>query len=141
MDVQPLAPAGTPRRHLPLFLVGVACFVLGPVIYLVQVRAGSLGIPWCWPGLATVGVVCMAGSARRRPGVWRVGGLAVFSVVCGLLWYFFGVVARNPAYDGPARVGTRLPVFAATYADGRPFSDEALEDGTRSVLIFFRGRW
>lgn len=141
MENPPSSPAVSPARRRPLFLIGVACFVLGPVIYAVQMRAGSLVVPWHWPVLATLGALCMAASARQRPGAWRIAGLAAFSILCGLEWFFFGVATRTPAYSGPAQVGTKLPAFAATYADGRAFTDKSLADGNRSVLIFFRGRW
>ena len=29
----------------------------------------------------------------------------------------------------------------STFADGRPFTDEDLRDGSRHVMVFFRGRW
>lgn len=141
METPLSSPVGSQPRRWPLFLVGVACFVLGPLIYAVQMRAGSLVVPWHWPALATLGALCMAASARRRPGVWRIAGLAVFSILCGLEWFFFGVATRTPAYAGPAQVGTKLPAFAATYADGRPFTNKTLADGNRSVVLFFRGRW
>lgn len=141
MDHQPASSVGSPPRHWPFFLVGVACFVLGPVIYAVQWRLGSLGVPWHWPALATLGALCIAVSAWRRPGVWRIGGLAVFSLVCGLQWFVFGIATKTPVYTGPAQVGAKLPTFAAAYADGREFTDRSLEDGNRSVVVFFRGRW
>ncbi len=141
MEQQPSPPAGSPPRRWPLFLIGVACFVLGPLIYFAQLRSGLLVLPWHLPVLATLGALVMAGSAWQRPGVLRVVGLAVFSLLCGLEWFVFGVATRTPAYAGPAQVGTRLPSFAATYADGRPFTDKTLADANRSVVIFFRGRW
>jgi hypothetical protein len=141
MEDRPSAPAGSPPRRWPLFLIGLACFVLGPVIYAFQMQAGSLRVPWHWPALATLGVLCMAASAWRRPRAWRIAATAVFAIVCGLLWFSLGVATRTPVYAGPAQVGARLPAFAATYADGRAFTDKSLEDGNRSVLVFFRGRW
>jgi hypothetical protein len=141
MENQPSPAVGSPPRRWPLFLIGVACFVLGPVIYTVQLRSGSLVLPWHLPALATFGALCMALSAWQRPGVLRVVGLAVFSLLCGLEWFVFGVATRTPAYTGPAQVGTKLPAFAATYADGRAFTNKTLADGNRSVVVFFRGRW
>ena len=141
MEHQPSPSPGKPPRRWPLFLIGVACFVLGPLIYFAQLRSGLLVLPWHLPVLATLGALVMAASARQRPGVLRVVGLAAFSLLCGLEWFVFGVATRTPAYIGPAQVGTKLPAFAATYADGRPFTDKTLEDGGRTVLIFFRGRW
>lgn len=140
MNNSPSSPVVSPRRW-PLFLIGVACFVLGPVIYIAQMRAGSLVVPWHLPVLATFGALCMAGSAWRHPGAWRIAGLSVFTLLCGLEWFVFGVATKTPAYTGPAQVGTRLPAFAATYADGRAFTDKTLADGNRSVVLFFRGRW
>jgi hypothetical protein len=46
-----------------------------------------------------------------------------------------------PKYNGPARVGTHIPPFTTTFADGRAFTDKDLEEGTPTVLVFFRGRW
>jgi hypothetical protein len=141
MEDKPSAPESSPPRRWPLFLVGLACFVVGPVIFAFQMRAGSLRVPWYWPSLATLGALCMAASAWRRPGVWRIGGAAVFSTVCGFLWFVLGVSMKTPDYTGPAQVGARLPTFAATFADGRTFTDKSLEDGNRTVVVFFRGRW
>lgn len=141
MEKQLSSGVDSPPRHWPLFLVGVACFVLGPVIYALQMRVGSLRVPWYWPALATLGALFMAGSAWKHRGVLRIAGLVVFSIFCGLQWFFFGFATKTPVYAGPARVGAKLPVFAATFADGRAFTDKSLEDGVRSVLVFFRGRW
>lgn len=141
MEHHSAPPPVSPQRHWPLFLIGVICFVLGPVIYTFQFRGGSLVVPWHWPALAAIGVLCMVTSACQRPSLWRIGGAVVFALLCGLEWYYFSVVTSVPAYTGPAQVGNKLPAFTATYADGRAFTNKDLEDGSRSVLVFFRGRW
>ena len=41
----------------------------------------------------------------------------------------------------PAQPGNKVPAFATTLADGRTFTNHDLENGSNSVLIFFRGRW
>lgn len=129
-----------PPRRWPLFLMGVLLFLLGPAIYLVQVILGQLGMPWHVPVLAAVGVLFMTGSVLQRPGVWRSVGLVVFALLCGLEWFFVLVVAKTPPYEGP-QVSDKVPEFAATYADGRAFTNKDLEDGKPSVLLFYRGHW
>ena len=129
-----------PPRRWPLFLVGVLLFLLGPAIYVVQVIMGQLGMPWHVPVLAAVGVLFMAGSVLQRPGVWRSVGLVVFALLCGLEWFFVLVVAKTPPYEGP-QVSDKVPVFTATYADGRAFTNKDLEDGKPTVLLFYRGHW
>jgi hypothetical protein len=124
-----------------LFLLGGLLFLAGPAIYFVHVRLQILKMPWYVPVLATVGVLCMAVSVRRRRGVWRSCGLALFVVLCGLEWFFTLSVARSPTYAGPAQVGRRLPEFAAACADGTAFTNKDLEDGHRTALVFYRGRW
>ena len=58
-----------PPRRRPLFLAGVALFVLGPAIYFVQILARQLWTPWYLPAFATLGVVLMALSVRQRRGI------------------------------------------------------------------------
>jgi hypothetical protein len=130
-----------PPRSWPLFLSGVLLFVLGPAIYFVQISLGHLDMPWHLPVLAAVGVLFMAASVLQRRGVWRSVGLVLFALICGLEWYLVLVAGKTPPYDGPAKVGYKVPEFAATYADGRAFTNKDLEDGKPTVLLFYRGHW
>ena len=130
-----------PPRRRPLFLAGVILFVLGPVIYFVQILARQLWTPWYLPALASLGVLLMVLSVRQRRGILRIAGLVCFVALCGLEWYALLVATKTPAYTGPAQVGRNLPAFTAARADGRAFSNNDLASGTRSVLVFFRGRW
>jgi hypothetical protein len=59
----------------------------------------------------------------------------------GLQWYFLVALMKLPAYEGPAQAGNPLPAFHAIRADGRPFTEADLRDGSWRVLTFFRGRW
>ena len=129
-----------PPRRWPLFLMGVLLFLLGPAIYVVQVILGRLEMPWHVPVLSAVGVLLMAASVLQRPGVWRSMGLVLFALLCGLQWFFVLVVAKTPPYEGP-QVSDKVPAFAATYADGRAFTNKDLEDGKPTVLLFYRGHW
>jgi hypothetical protein len=137
----PASPAPTAGRQPPLFLLGAATFGLGLAIYIVQIRMGQLIVPWYLPILATIGVALMAVSVARRRGIARIVGLALFVLVCGFEWFFLLVVAKSPGYRGPATPGQSVPSFAATLADGQPFTSEDLRGGESTVLTFFRGRW
>ena len=134
-------PASVPPQHWPLFLLGVLLFVIGPAIYVVQLRMQNLGMPWYVPALATVGVLCMAVSVGQRRGVLRSVGLFLFVLLCGLEWNFTLSQSKAPPYAGPDRPGRKVSEFAAVFADGKAFSNNDLEDGRRTVLVFFRGRW
>jgi hypothetical protein len=130
-----------PPRRWPLFLAGVLLFVLGPAIYFGQVYYRQLVTPWYVPVLATVGLACMATSVGQRRGIGRTVGLVLFALVCGFEWMFLLAIAKTPVYAGPAQPGHKAPEFTAAHADGRPFTRQNLEDGQRSALVFFRGRW
>lgn len=134
------AVAAPPRRR-PLFLLGFLFFLLGPGVAYALVRLGHFGVPWYMPILATVGVLLMAVSARRRRGFWRVAGLVLFVALCGFEWYFFLIATRTPVYTGPAQPGRKVPAFSTRLADGQPFTDKDLATGGPAILLFFRGRW
>jgi hypothetical protein len=138
----PTAPvvSASPRRP-PWFLLGVLLFLLGPIIYAVQFNMKRLTTPWYVPILATVGVLFMILSVRRRRGILRISGLVLFVLFCGYEWFTMLVTTRVPAYTGPAQSGQPIPAFTATLANGRPFTATDLRNGTPTVLLFFRGHW
>ena len=123
------------------FVLGALVFVLGLVLYGIQFGRKDFVVPWYAPILGTVGVGLMAVSWRLRPTVWRVLGLGLFTVLLAGEWYFLLSFSKLPAYTGPARVGQVIPPFSTTRADGRPFTDQDLQQGSPTVLLFFRGRW
>ena len=134
-------PPERPPRGLPLFWLGVLLFVAGPVTSFVLLGMKWLVSPWYLPVLATLGALCMVASVVQRGGIVRTVATVVFVLLCGLEWFFVAHVIKTPAYTGPAQPGQKLPEFAATYADGRPFTTASLEDGHRTAMLFFRGRW
>jgi hypothetical protein len=140
MENQQASEGPSPRRQ-PLFLLGALLCLVGPVIYSFQVWRAQLVVPWYLPALATIGVLAMGLSVVQRRGVWRIVGFAVFVLLCAFEWVFFLVLSKTPAYAGPGQPGRKLPEFAATYADGKPFSDKDLQGTGRTVMLFFRGRW
>jgi hypothetical protein len=116
-------------------------FLLGPAIYILLFRMHHLWTPWYAPILATVGVLLMVVSVRQRWGIVRAVGLFLLALICGLEWFMVLVGSSTPLYTGPAKVGRQLPAFTTTLASGQAFSEKDLENGTSTVLVFFRGRW
>src|ERR1700688_3704789 len=98
----PSAVSSAPQRHLPLFLLGVLLFILGPALYVIQFRLDHLATPWYVPILATIGVLFMLISARQRRGVARIAGVLLLALFCGFEWFMLLVGTRTPLYTGPA---------------------------------------
>src|SRR5204862_378054 len=123
------------------FLAGIAVCLLGLVLVAVQFSLKRLFTPWYSPVLATLGAILLVIAVSRRASIPRLITLILLVAFAGLQWYFLGVITKLPDDEGPARVGRRLAAFRAMRADGQPFTDATLHDGTRRVLVFFRGRW
>jgi hypothetical protein len=115
--------------------------LLGLALVMVQIRLGYLVVPWYSPVLATVGAVLLLAAVAQRRSIPRILGLVLLTAFAGLEWYALGWLVKLPDYEGPARPGEPFPAFRTALADGRPFTDRDLRDGTRRVLVFFRGRW
>ena len=82
---------------------------------------------------------CVALAALLSSEKWRLRKLSrLFLVQAGRV---ATPETRTPPYTGPARPGAKLPAFAANLADGSSFTEKALEGGSRTALVFFRGRW
>lgn len=139
----PVAAVNPPPRRKPLFLAGVLLIILGPVLNFVQISMAKLSTPWYLPILATAGVVCLIASLRQRRSVIRIVFATLFTMLCGGEWYMLLIAAKTPPYTGPAQVGSKVPEFSATLADGTAFTNENLAKGGegRTALIFNRGRW
>jgi hypothetical protein len=135
-------PPAIGARRRPWFILGILLFVLGPALYVVQFKLGHLGMmPWYLPLLATVGVAVMVLSVAQRRGILRSVGLGLFALLCAAEWFLLLVGTKTPPYTGPARPGEKLPAFAASFAGGSSFTDKDLEGGSRTALVFNRGRW
>ena len=131
-----------PPRPRTYFLLGVLIFSLGMVAFVVQYFGLQRlnVVPWYLPVLGTAGVALMVLSVYQRPRVWRSLGLAVFVLLAGMEWLLI-LGSKLPEYQGPAKVGTTIPAFTTTLADGTSFSDQDLQKGKPTVLLFFRGHW
>jgi hypothetical protein len=142
-NLQPAtAKASAPPRRLPLFLLGILMFLVGPGLYMLQFKLRQLEItPLYVPVLATLGVLFMVLAVRKSRGFLRIAGLVLFLVVCGLEWFMLLVGARLEPYTGPAQLGAKVPTFATTLADGNAFTDKDLAKGGSTVVVFYRGHW
>lgn len=120
---------------------GIAASLLGlPLIYA-QFSLGYLVTPWYSPALATLGALLLLCALVRRVSVFRVVVLLLLLALAGFQWFLMGAKLKLPAYEGPAQAGERFPAFSSARADGEPFTDADLRDGSRRVMVFFRGRW
>jgi len=137
------APPGTisRTRHWLLFVAGILLILLGPPLYVIQFLAKHLAAPWYVPLRASAGVAFMFASVWRRRGVMRTLGLVFFTIVCGTEWFMLAIGTITPLYTGPAQPGRKVPEFIASLADGTPFTEKDLSQGSPTVLVFFRGRW
>jgi FtsH-binding integral membrane protein len=123
------------------FWMGIGLALLGIVLAVVQYSLQQLIVPWYVPILSTLGALVLLVSLFKRRSIPRILAIGLIGVLAGLQWFFLISIARLPAYAGPAQVGQKLPAFSTALADGRAFTQQDLEDGRRSVLVFFRGRW
>jgi hypothetical protein len=133
-----------PRLNSPgrLWLgLGLAVSLVGVLAYGLQLGLKQLVVPWYLPVLGTVGVLMVLAAYWRRLTVTRFLSLGFLTLLCAGEWYFLVVMSRLPDYTGPAKVGQVLPSFTTQRADGQPFTDKDLQQGTPTVLLFFRGRW
>ena len=135
-------PSAGPRSQgRAYFWAGIAACLLGLAVAVAQFGLKLLAVPWYSPVLATLGAFLLAVAAARRRSIPRVIALVLVAAFAGLQWYALAVLMKLPDYEGPARAGQPIPAFRSTLADGRPFTDADLRDGSRHVLVFFRGRW
>jgi hypothetical protein len=121
---------------------GIGLCVLAFALVAVQIAALKLlFVPWYFPALTTLGFLLVVLSLGKRASVTRFIVLVLVGALAGFQWFFLVSVAKLPTYAGPATAGAKAPTFQTAFADGRPFSDKDLQDGTPTVLTFFRGRW
>jgi hypothetical protein len=135
------APAGNRSRGRAYFWAGIGACLLGLGLTAAQFSLKRLGVPWYAPILATLGAALLIVALARRRTVPRVIALVLVTALAGYEWYFLVSLMKLPGYEGPAQAGRQFPAFRSALADGRPFTDADLRDGTRRVLVFFRGRW
>src|SRR5262249_51872262 len=134
-------PVARSRGRLWLWL-GVGLFLLGLVLFFVQAFAFKhLVTPWYMPILFTLGALLALVSVRQRRTWTRIIALVVLTLLCAGEWYFILSMSRLPEYTGPVQVDKKIPEFTTTFADGSSFTEKDLQNGTPTVLVFYRGHW
>jgi len=123
------------------FWAGIGACLLGLALVAVQFGLKYLFVPWYSPVLCTLGTVLLFLSVVWRHSLLRVVALVLVAALAGFQWYFLASMMKLPDYTGPAQPGKKLPHFQAVFANGRPFTEADLSDGSRRVMTFFRGRW
>jgi hypothetical protein len=121
--------------------LGIGLVLLGPILYVAQLQAKLLKMPWYVLALAAAGVALLLLAVLRRPTVWRIGALVVFGLFAGAQGYFLLVHSKVPAYTGQVAAGTTFPAFSTTLANGTAFDQDSLRGEQHTALVFFRGRW
>jgi hypothetical protein len=122
--------------------LGIGLFLLGLVFNFGQILLLKyLVTPWYLPIMATAGVLLVVVSFRQRPTWTRVIVCLLLVLLCAGEWYFILSLSRLPEYQGPVQVNRKLPEFTTSLADGRPFTEKDLQQGSPTVLVFYRGHW
>jgi hypothetical protein len=141
----PSLPATSPAKERSqgraYFWAGIGVCLLGLVLVAVQFGLKYLFVPWYSPALFSLGAVLLFLSIVRRRSLLRMVALVVVAALAGFQWYVLVAMIKLPDYTGPAQPGKKLPHFQAVLANGRPFTEADLSDGSRRVMTFFRGRW
>lgn len=121
---------------------GIGLALLAITLWIGQyVLLKQLFVPWYVPAVTTLGALLLLASVIQRRGVIRILVLVLIAGLAGLEWFFIASFSRLPTYEGPAQAGAKLPAFQTTLADGKTFTNQDLHDGTKTVMVFFRGRW
>ena len=139
VSATPLAPPRPQGRAC--FWAGLAACLIGLAVAVAQFSLKQLFVPWYAPALATLGALLLFVAVVRRPGIVRIAALLLVAGLAGLEWFFLVSFLKLPDYEGPAQAGRPFPAFSSTHADGQPFTDANLRDGSRHAMVFFRGRW
>ncbi len=136
------SPANEPSRGRGLFWLGLLLCLLGPALVAAQFALlKRLDVPWYCPALASLGALMLLLSTAKRPTIPRVLFLVFTTAFAGFQWYALTTMMKLPEYQGPIAAGKAIPAFASTFADGKPFSEADLRDGSRRMMVFFRGKW
>lgn len=119
---------------------GIGLVFLGPILYLLQIRAKLLSAPWYVPVLAAAGVALIVLALVGKPTMWRIAALVLCGLLAGAESYFVVSLSKVPAYTGPVSVGATIPAFRTALADGAAFDQDSLRGEQNTALVFFRGR-
>ncbi|HYV35123.1 MAG TPA: hypothetical protein VE988_05430 [Gemmataceae bacterium] len=124
-----------------LYWLGIGACLLGIALMIGQYAMHVLIVPWYLPAFTTLGAVLLLLSWRQRTSITRIVTFGLITTLAAFQWFFFISLTQLPVYQGPAQAGKVIPAFTTTLASGGTFTDKTLQDGTPTVLVFFRGRW
>src|SRR6267142_1977688 len=128
------SPGNTGRGSVWL---GLAAALLGPVLYVAQLKAGRLVVPWYLPLLGTLGCLLVLASLGHVKSLGRILLVGVLGFLAFGEWFFLLSVSKLPSYSGPVAVGKPFPAFATTWADGKPFTEASLPGDLNTIMVFF----
>jgi hypothetical protein len=121
--------------------MGILAAFAGLPLYMIQVEAANLTLPWYAPVLASFGTALVLLSLLQRRTVWRVVGLLfVLFLAAGECWALLSYSRLSPD-TGRIAVRQQLPEFTAFRDDGTQFTRDDLKGEQDTILVFFRGRW
>src|SRR5262249_58412652 len=98
--------------------LGIVLVLLGPALYMLQLQAKILSVPWYVLALAGAGVVLLLLAVLRRRTVWRIAALVLFGLLAGAQAYFLLSLSKVPAYTRPVVVGAAFSAFTPSFAGG-----------------------
>jgi peroxiredoxin len=119
-------------------LLAVAVLV---AFYLQVAWANRLITPWYVPVGGTVAALLAVAGAVRQGRWWRYLIAVVLIALAGLEWFFVLGLTLLPEYAGVVTVGTRMPAFRATLADGTEIDESYFQRGRTTAVVFIQGRW
>jgi FtsH-binding integral membrane protein len=120
---------------------GVGLVLLGPMLWMVQLRAKLFVVPWYVLALAAAGVVLLLLAVLRRHSIWRIVALVLCGALAASEGYFLLSLSKVPDYHGPVAAGVAFPQFKTRLANGSVFNQDSLRGEQNTALVFFRGRW
>jgi len=120
------------------FLLAVAVLV---AFYLQVAWANRLITPWYVPVGGSVAALLAVAGAVRQGRWWRYLIAVVLIALAGLEWLFVMGMTVLPEYAGAVTVGTSLPAFRASLADGTEIDESYFQRGRTTAVVFFQGRW
>jgi hypothetical protein len=136
-----ITPTTTARTGRLWSWLGLAATFLGITAYMMEfLFFKHLGTPWYAPLLATLGAALGLLSFGKRRTILRFLTLILLVFLAGFEWFWMFSFTTLPQYNGPS-AGESLPLFEATLANGQPFRNTDLSNGTPTAVIFFRGHW
>jgi peroxiredoxin len=128
------------RKRL-FWVATVLSISLIPIFFLQALWARFLITPWYLPVGGTLAALMVLRAAVAPVRLLRLGVALFCFALAGLEWFFLLGMTVLPAYKGPVVVGSAVPAFHATLADGSEIDASYFQQNRPTALVFFQGRW